>query len=62
MKYTVLIAESAGVRRVLKTERLFGGEGNLRLARKARWSLRQENRLTLFDYDECFGLPEADLR
>lgn len=55
MKYSVLIAERRGAATIADAERLVGGEGNLRLARKAGWLVPkiQENRLTLFDYDEC---------
>ena len=55
MKYSVLIAERRGAASIEDAERLVGGEGNLRLARKAGWLVPkiQENRLTLFDYDEC---------
>lgn len=55
MKYSVLIAERRGAATISDAERLVGGEGNLRLARKAGWLVPkvQENRLTLFDYDEC---------
>jgi hypothetical protein len=44
-----------GAASIEDAERLLDGEGNLRLARKARWLVPkiQENRLTLFDYDEC---------
>ena len=55
MKYSVLIAERRGAASIEDAERLVGGEGNLRLVRKAGWLVPkiQENRLTLFDYDEC---------
>lgn len=55
MRYSVLMAERRGAATIEDAERLLGGEGNLRLARKAGWLVPkiQENRLTLFDYDEC---------
>jgi hypothetical protein len=55
MKYSVLIAERRGAATIEDAEQILGGEGNLRLARKAKWLIPkiQENRLTLFDYDEC---------
>jgi hypothetical protein len=57
MKYSVLIAERRGAASIEDAEHLVGGEGNLRLARKAGWLVPkiQENRLTLFDYDECLA-------
>ena len=57
MKYSVLIAGRRGAASIEDAERLVGGEGNLRLARKAGWLVPkiQENRLTLFDYDECLA-------
>jgi hypothetical protein len=55
LKYSVLIAERRGAATIEDAERILGGEGNLPLARKAKWLIPkiQQNRLTLFDYDEC---------
>ena len=57
MKYSILIAERRGAATIENVERILGGEGMLRLVRKAGWlhPRVQGNRLTLFDYDACLA-------
>lgn len=54
-KYSVIMQERRGAATIDDAERILGGEGMLRQARKAGWlePKVQGSRLTLFDYDEC---------
>ena len=57
MKYSVIMQERRGAATIEDAERILGGEGMLRLARKAKWLAPkvQGPRLTLFDYDETLA-------
>lgn len=53
MKFSVIMQERRGAATIDDAEKILGGEGMLRLARRAGWisPIVQGSRLTLFDYD-----------
>ena len=57
MRYSVIMQERRGAATIDDAERIVGGGGMLSLLRKAGWLTPrvQQNRLTLFDYDDCLG-------